>query len=117
MARFQGIDERFLVDDAAAGAVQHTRPLFHQSDFSRADQIGRFRRQRRVNRQEIDPRQQARQIRRRFDAEFAGDLINGWSGTGTATVTQIDDTWERVKVIDSLANQTERFGRVRVTMP
>jgi hypothetical protein len=54
-----------------------------------------------------------------YHAEFNSDLTNasGWSETGTATVTQIDDTWERVKITDSLTNQARRFGRVRVTMP
>ena len=53
-----------------------------------------------------------------YHAEFNGDLTTaGWSETGTATVTQIDDTWERVKVTDSAINQTKRFGRIRVTMP
>jgi uncharacterized repeat protein (TIGR03803 family) len=54
-----------------------------------------------------------------YHTEFSGDLTNasGWSETGTATVTQIDDTWERVKVTDSAINQVKRFGRVRVTIP
>ena len=52
-----------------------------------------------------------------YHAEFNSDLINGWSETGNATVTQIDDTWERVKVIDPLVNQTKRLGRVRISMP
>src|SRR5207248_947465 len=48
-------------------------------------------------------------------AEFNSDLTNpsGWSETGTATFTQIDDTWERVKVTDSAVNQAKRFGRIR----
>jgi uncharacterized repeat protein (TIGR03803 family) len=54
-----------------------------------------------------------------YHAEFNSDLTDpsGWSESGTATVTQIDDTWERVKVIDSLVNQTKRLSRVRVTTP
>jgi len=51
-----------------------------------------------------------------YYAEFGSDLAN-WGQTGTEVVTQIDDTWERVKVTDSLMNQAKRFGRLRVTMP
>src|SRR5262249_1481200 len=51
-----------------------------------------------------------------YHAEFGSDLTT-WSETGTVVVTQIDDTWERVKVTDSAINQTRRFGRVRVTTP
>jgi hypothetical protein len=54
-----------------------------------------------------------------YHAEFNSDLTNpsGWSETGATTITQIDDTWERVKVTDSLVNQSRRLGRVRITMP
>jgi hypothetical protein len=49
-----------------------------------------------------------------YHVEFGGDL-SAWSETGTEGTTQIDETWERVKVTDTIANPTKRFGRLRIT--
>ena len=38
-------------------------------------------------------------------------------GEVRAGLASASHTWERVKVTDSLFNQTKRFGRVRVTIP
>jgi hypothetical protein len=51
-----------------------------------------------------------------YHVEFGTDLST-WTETGTEVITQIDDTWERVKVSDSVANAPKRFGRLRATAP
>ena len=52
--------------------------------------------------------------------EFSSDLSNpaAWSSShSTQAVTQIDGTWERVKVTDSQSASPIRYGRLKVTMP
>jgi surface-anchored protein len=49
--------------------------------------------------------------------EFSSTLVPGdWQATGTATVTPVDATWERVKVTDSLPVDGRRFARVRIAI-
>ncbi len=57
-----------------------------------------------------------------YHVEFGSDLTN-WgevladTANANTTIGQIDGTWERVKVTDTLFNQTKRFGRIRLTVP
>jgi surface-anchored protein len=49
--------------------------------------------------------------------EFSSTLVPGdWQATGTATVTPVDATWERVKVTDALPVEGRRYARVRVNL-
>ena len=55
-----------------------------------------------------------------YTMEFSSDLTTptAWSSAGgTETTTQIDDTWERVKVTDSQPASPSRYARLKVTMP
>ena len=51
--------------------------------------------------------------------EFSGDLgnANSWTESVAEVVTQIDATWERVKVTDVQPALGTRYGRLKVTMP
>jgi len=54
-----------------------------------------------------------------YHAEFNSNLsnTNGWSVTGTDTVTPINATWERVLTTDTIPSSPTRFARLRVTQP
>ncbi|MEI6569100.1 MAG: hypothetical protein WCR20_20640, partial [Verrucomicrobiota bacterium] len=48
-----------------------------------------------------------------YTAQFSSDNSSWVDYTGTATVTSIDGTWERV-VVDDPSPGTKRFSRVKV---
>ncbi|MGI9240114.1 MAG: hypothetical protein ACR2RV_04905, partial [Verrucomicrobiales bacterium] len=54
----------------------------------------------------------------RYRAVFSGSLEDGdgWQGSGVASVTPIDDVWERVRVLDpvTLDSAKVRFARLEV---
>ena len=53
-----------------------------------------------------------------YHVEFTSGLTNpAWLESGTEVVTQIDDTWERVKVTDQQPAFPNRYSRLKVTMP
>ena len=52
-----------------------------------------------------------------YAVEFSSGLSNGWSSTGTETITPIDTTWERVKTTDQQSSSPYRFTRLKVTQP
>ena len=54
-----------------------------------------------------------------YTVEFTSTLSNAaaWSGGGDETVTPIDATWERVKVIDPQSASPNRFSRLKITQP
>ena len=54
-----------------------------------------------------------------YRMEFSGDLgnANSWTESNSEVVTQIDATWERVKVTDAQPALGTRYGRLKVTMP
>jgi len=52
-----------------------------------------------------------------YTPEFSSTLAVGdWLPGGLITVTSIDASWERVKIVDADLPGTKRFGRVRVTL-
>ena len=73
------------------------------------------------------PKLTAEYVRRRaagqpgitYRMEFSDDLgnANSWTESSAEVVTQIDPTWERVKVTDSQPALGTRYGRLKVTMP
>jgi hypothetical protein len=52
-----------------------------------------------------------------YTPQFSSDL-DDWQALGTETVTNIDDLWDRVKIVDSLTinDTTKRFTRLKVTL-
>ena len=55
-----------------------------------------------------------------YEVQFCDNLLSTGPGSWTTTValpivTSIDDTWERVVILDAVTGTTRRFGRVKVT--
>ena len=54
------------------------------------------------------------------EVQFCDNLLSTGPGSWTTTValpivTSIDDTWERVVILDTVTGTSRRFGRVKVT--
>ncbi|MEC9056795.1 MAG: hypothetical protein VX633_15895, partial [Verrucomicrobiota bacterium] len=56
--------------------------------------------------------------RLRYHPEFSSSLDAEWADGVSETVSSVDATWERVRVVDAVAagGESARFGRVRVEL-
>ena len=72
----QGRSESRLVDDPAAGDIEHARRLLHQRQFAAADQAPGLGTERHVDGEEVHPREQFVEAGRGFEAEL-GSLGGG----------------------------------------